>query len=62
MQLYVNKDHAITERIVRHAEERGVKGELYSLCPAEDAADLLRVGQVSSLRSTHLNSGAGRRT
>ncbi|ORY90111.1 FMN-dependent dehydrogenase-domain-containing protein [Leucosporidium creatinivorum] len=26
MQLYVNKDHAITERIVRHAEERGVKG------------------------------------
>lgn len=27
MQLYVNKDHAITEKIVRHAEERGVKGE-----------------------------------
>lgn len=26
MQLYVNKDHAITEKIVRHAEERGVKG------------------------------------
>ncbi|KAK4057702.1 hypothetical protein OIO90_001350 [Microbotryomycetes sp. JL221] len=26
MQLYVNKDRAITEKIVRHAEERGVKG------------------------------------
>lgn len=26
MQLYVNKDRKITERLVRHAEERGVKG------------------------------------
>lgn len=26
MQLYVNKDRKVTERIVRHAEERGVKG------------------------------------
>lgn len=26
MQLYVNKDRAVTERIVRHAEERGIKG------------------------------------
>ncbi|TDL18057.1 hypothetical protein BD410DRAFT_822490 [Rickenella mellea] len=26
MQLYVNKDRAITKRIVQHAEERGVKG------------------------------------
>ena len=26
MQLYVNKDRSVTERIVRHAEERGIKG------------------------------------
>ncbi|CAE6533021.1 unnamed protein product, partial [Rhizoctonia solani] len=26
MQLYVNKDRAITKRIVQHAEERGIKG------------------------------------
>ena len=26
MQLYVNKDRAVTKRIVQHAEERGVKG------------------------------------
>lgn len=26
LQLYVNSEHDITERIVRHAEERGVKG------------------------------------
>lgn len=26
MQLYVNKDRAITEKIVRNAEKRGVKG------------------------------------
>lgn len=26
MQLYVNKDRAITEKIVRHAEARGIKG------------------------------------
>ena len=26
LQLYVNKDRAITERIVKHAEKRGVKG------------------------------------
>ena len=26
LQLYVNKDRAITERIIKHAEERGVKG------------------------------------
>ncbi|KAL5521339.1 hypothetical protein ACEPAG_9263 [Sanghuangporus baumii] len=26
MQLYVNKDRKVTERIVRHAEERGIKG------------------------------------
>ena len=25
LQLYVNKDRAITEKIVRHAEERGIK-------------------------------------
>lgn len=25
-QLYVNSDHAVTERIVKHAEERGIKG------------------------------------
>ena len=26
MQLYVNKDRAVTKRIVQHAEQRGVKG------------------------------------
>jgi L-lactate dehydrogenase (cytochrome) len=42
MQLYVNKDHAITERIVRHAEERGVKGELHS--SPERAANIADFG------------------
>lgn len=47
MQLYVNKDRRITERIVRHAEERGVKGLFITV----DAPQLGRREKVSDDRS-----------
>lgn len=62
MQLYVNKDHAITERIVRHAEERGVKGEVHSvtvsgssLTPAflyQDSSSPLMLPSLDAARRT----------
>ena len=43
MQLYVNKDRTVTERIVRHAEERGIKGLFITV----DAPQLGRREKVS---------------
>lgn len=52
MQLYVNKDRKVTERIVRYAEDRGIKGLFITV----DAPQLGRREKVRPSASSSFDS------
>lgn len=45
LQLYVNKDRKVTERIVKHAEKRGCKGLFITVDAPQVSQELSSFGQ-----------------